>query len=255
MILNYAQKANGMFVLSRKQIEEIAGMFLREYDPASLARPGAVDVEWLAEECLYLSVEHKLLAHDDSILGLTVFEDVAGVPCLDEDFKSSTVDLAAGTVLIHTWLKAWENYYRRRFTLAHEVAHWILHRSFHSPCNQKFQFRTGGRFPLSNAYVACRAAAIEGGSHELVTEYDWEEWQANSLAASILMPADVFNLEATALFRQCGHNGLGSSSVRDHIWVVAELSSKFEVSKQAVEIRLGQLGLNRRDSEFKSFRN
>ena len=62
---------------------------------------------------------------------------------------------------------------KRRFTLAHECAHQIL-----------FQLDADDR------KIAChkRPEVRKKGSRVLRTQEDWNEWQANSLGAAILMP-------------------------------------------------------------------
>ena len=62
---------------------------------------------------------------------------------------------------------------KRRFTLAHECAHQIL-----------FQLDSDDR------KIAChkRPEVRGNGSRVLRTQEDWNEWQANSLGAAILMP-------------------------------------------------------------------
>ena len=243
MELSYPQKSNGMYILRRTHMDDIAREFLREYSPSSLERPAVVDVDLLAEECLFLDVSHKPLTRDESILGMTVFEDVSGVPCFDEHFLPTEIDLPAGSVVIHSWLLSHNNWFRRRFTLAHEISHWILHRSYHSPGKQKYHFRAGPDSLITPPYIACRATVIDGEKFEFVTDYDWEEWQANSLAAAILMPLDMFSEEAKFALRKAGLSILDEKSARERYNIIRELSDKFEVSKKAVEIRLDQAGL------------
>ena len=62
---------------------------------------------------------------------------------------------------------------KRRFTLAHECAHQIL-----------FQLDSDDR------KIAChkRPEVRGNGSRVLRTQEDWNEWQANTLGAAILMP-------------------------------------------------------------------
>ena len=123
MDLHYPQKSNGLYILSRNQIDDIATMALREYMPAVLEYPQPVDIEKIVEDRLFLTVQSRMLSLSGSILGMTVFEDTQAIPCLDERLCSTQIDLPAGTVLIHTSLFERENVKRRRYTLAHEGAH------------------------------------------------------------------------------------------------------------------------------------
>lgn len=246
MELKYPQKQNGMYILSKDQMDDIARMFLQEYLPSALARPVAVDIDWLAEECLYLDVQSKALTHDNSILGIMVFEDIDDLPCLDESLRPSEISAPAGTVLLSSLLSGHSNLSRRRFTLAHETAHWIIHRPFHSPENRQYLCRTQDALP----YIACRSSSIENRRPALETDYDWEEWQADSLAAAILMPKRTFTDAADNFLRESGLAQIAEKqpslksaqpSLKSSL-LISELSGIFKASKAATEIRLKQLG-------------
>jgi len=237
MELGYRQKANGMYILNKYQMDDIAAMLLREYAPSTLEYAQPVDIDALAEEGLFLTVLDKTLGMNNSILGLTAFEDVEGVPCCDEMFRPTTVDLEAGTVLIHSWLRGLQNRGRRRFTVAHECAHWVLHRSYYSPTNQQYTFRTQ-RLP----YIACRAADIERAHPGPKTDEEWIEWQADSLASSLLLPLVPFRQVANRAIYKGGRRYLSGPVDREYIEIIEEIADTFRVSKTAAEIRLKQLG-------------
>jgi Zn-dependent peptidase ImmA (M78 family) len=149
------------------------------------------------------------------------------------------MNLSEGTVVINAALHGTEHQPRRRFTLAHEVSHWILHRSYHSPTNQQYRFRA-----VKNNYVACRESTIESFLDERNTETDWEEWQANALAAAILMPLASFHHKTSQVIRE--HTGssylLDTHSSRDFYRILSQISDTFAVSKSAAKIRMKQLG-------------
>jgi Zn-dependent peptidase ImmA (M78 family) len=100
---------------------------------------------------------------------------------------------------------------RRRFTAAHELAHYLLHRDL---------MDHGSRM---NRHTD-RLYDLNGEAHDTVFK-PHHEVQANRLAAQIVMPAP--------LVRQKHEQGMGS----------AELASEFRVSKAAMDIRLQTLGL------------
>jgi Zn-dependent peptidase ImmA (M78 family) len=98
-----------------------------------------------------------------------------------------------------------EQYGRYRFTLAHELAHWILHRHLY------------------------KGTGIAAATYDTDKHYnDSVEWQANYLAKAILMPVGQLKR---------AFHGMDGSVKRK----VANLASIFEVSKQAMEIRLREL--------------
>lgn len=246
MELHYPQKPNGMFILTSNQIEEIATMVLQEFMPWVLECPQRVDIEQLVADGLYLTIRNQMLGLNNAVLGMTAFEDVTGVPCLDDMYQPIEIDLQGGTIIIHSWLQGYKYRARRRFTIAHEGAHWVLHRSFHSPTNQQFQFRT-----QRQPYIACRSINIECKRHNLISDEDWEEWQADSLAASLLMPLAPFRQIAERLIHDSGRRFLTEGKVtRDYIEIVEEISDLFLVSKTAAEIRMKQLGLLKKEHEL-----
>lgn len=95
---------------------------------------------------------------------------------------------------------------RQRFTIAHELGHYVLHRDRHDQFEDKVLFR-----------------AESGGDFN-------EETQANSFAASILMPEERFREVITEL------NG--------NVQAIAEV---FEVSSLAVSFRARSLGYSIKD--------
>ena len=95
---------------------------------------------------------------------------------------------------------------RRRFTLAHEIAHWVCH----CPPNRPVQL------------ILCRPAQVGVSSGDAI------EREANVFAAELLMPAD----EVTAAM------AVGAG--------VAELATRFGVSDVALAWRLFNLGMAER---------
>lgn len=238
MKLDYGQKSNGMYVLSKKDIEEIATDVLTEYMPFTLQDPLAVDIEHLSEECLFLTIKNRYITHDGNILGVTAFDDVF-MDCLDKTMRPSKAYMDTGTVLLDSSLMRRNQGPRRRFTLSHEASHWILHRSYHSPTNKEYAFR-------QSRYIACRSTNIGQTKHNLNSDHDWEEWQADKLAAALLMPYKPFKYYAGQVLRSIGESyfvdgtGVYARICGDGITQIAE---KFNVSKSAVRIRLKEMGL------------
>lgn len=104
---------------------------------------------------------------------------------------------------------------RQRFTVAHEVGHLALHR--------------GRPLLLDHVRVNFRDANSS-------TATDTEEIQANAFAAEILMPRAMVMAEARRLMAD-PKSTEGS--------IVSDLAQGFDVSDQAMEYRLINLGLRR----------
>ncbi|MCX6592310.1 MAG: ImmA/IrrE family metallo-endopeptidase [Acidobacteria bacterium] len=100
-------------------------------------------------------------------LGLKVWEDdelpvgVSGKICLDSEFGGSS-----GYSVI---VRASDPFVRRRFTVAHEIAHFLLHKD-----------KIG-------------ASLTDDGMYRSRNLSTWEEVEANQLAADILMPMPLIS--------------------------------------------------------------
>lgn len=106
--------------------------------------------------------------------------------------------------------------YRQRFTLAHELGHHHL----------RHQFQPGDHVHVDRGnFISQRGARAAAG-------IDVKEIEANQFAASLLMPEMLLKPRAEAL---------GAPDLWDHD--VEYLAREFDVSEQAMTIRLTALGL------------
>lgn len=103
---------------------------------------------------------------------------------------------------------------RQRFTIAHEIGHFLLHE---------------GRPLIVDRHVRVdrRDASSSMGTKR-------EEVEANAFAAELLMPEEMIRHQFEALAKD--HASLPAERL------VNRLARQFEVSGQAMEIRLGSLG-------------
>ena len=116
------------------------------------------------------------------------------------------IAVKAGTILVEERLCVDRLLGRLRFTCAHELGHWVLH--------QKLYSGTGD------------VAAYEGKT-SLDESYGLVEWQADALATALLMPLPQIKRSFYRL-----------RAGRSHEHLVAEMARTFQVSKQAMRIRL-----------------
>jgi Zn-dependent peptidase ImmA (M78 family) len=143
-----------------------------------------------------------------SHLGLRIVEDDLGA-----DISGALVSNPQGSVVL---VQASHHDNRKRFTIAHEIGHHAL----------RHQFEEGGHVHVDKGnYISLRGRRASEG-------VDPKEIEANWFAASLLMPSSliaesVAKLEVSAL----------------HDQHVEELAREFEVSEQAMTIRLSNLGL------------
>lgn len=122
-------RSNGVPILSHKDIESDAEMFIRDFDPDVLNNPKEVNIEEFAEFYLGLTPEYNNLTHCGLILGRMVFNDSNKVPVYDADAKRAEYIFAGrGTVMIDNTLLTDEH--RFRSTMGHESGHWIYQQSY-----------------------------------------------------------------------------------------------------------------------------
>ena len=120
-------------------------------------------------------------------------------------------------------------YRRFRFSLAHELAHYELHR------------------PL---YEEARIASVRDWQllQDSISEenYTWFEFQANSFAGLVLVPGEELRKQfeaATRAARQAGLSEATLSSEAGKSHIARWLASQFEVSEQVIEKRMEKDGL------------
>jgi hypothetical protein len=113
-----------------------------------------------------------------------------------------------------------EHYFRQRFTMAHELGHYILHRDL---IGEGLDDDTMYRSTPAGNFYNTRIRQVH-------------EAQANSFAANFLMPSDKV-LEEVA---------------KEVVPTVKGLATKFQVSPSAMRWRLKSLGLNISDGSASS---
>lgn len=124
-----------------------------------------------------------------------------------------------GTYVIRT--NGNEHEYRRRFTMAHELGHWVLHRSILDRAggiNDTTMYRTDPTEPLYNSHI------------HLI-----HEQQANSFAANLLMPDQ--------LVRDVWMEESERTNHPEQVPTLTTMHRAFQVSPSAMRWRLRNLGL------------
>lgn len=187
-------------IVDRRSIETRSRMLLEKYCPENLRDFSAIPIERLAEK-LGLDIEYQYLTKfGEDVLGKLVCTDGL-TPYYDMDEQRyMLLEVKADTIIIETRLADKPDQGRYRFTVAHELAHWLLHKS---------------------KIVEGEAAFTENGSSEM-------ERQADFMASALLMPINsvkryFYSLSGKHLRRE------------DYISVMAD---RFGVSRQAMQIRL-----------------
>ena len=198
--------------ISTATLDAIARNTLKQYHPDYLNQPPqATPIEQLVENVFGLRIEYMYLTKSGDELGRMIYDDGYTTRFNQETGNYELVEVATGTVLVDARLLSDPKLYGRfRFTLAHELGHWILHKEFFVGTN-----------------TAAATYGIDAADNSAI------EWQANYLATALLMPAGQVK-------RSFYHLRMQTGGQADE---VSTLASIFEVSKQAMEIRLRELRL------------
>lgn len=220
--------------LSRGDLENIAEMKLRAVYPSNLEYPTPLNVDEFIREHQGLLLKYTYLGVPAyPILGAVIMSDTAEIPACDFKMKPIVLEETRGTVLITTDLSGQNNIPRCRYTKMHESAHWILHQDA--------------------GYTACKR--IERYHVKNKTSQDWMEWQADGLAAALLMPREVFVDYVRRVIRKAGGNANylvqgNRADQRLFYEIIGDVASTFRVSHRAAQIRMIHLGLIKTASAF-----
>nr|WP_321269291.1 ImmA/IrrE family metallo-endopeptidase [uncultured Tolumonas sp.] len=151
------------------------------------------------EHLIALAVEKGLETNPVNISGLAKHLGIAVryEPMQGEESGSLKKDKKTGNWIMT--VNSLHHPHRQRFTIAHEIAHCIRHTANRDSFEDKTFFRNG--------------------------ESNWMEVEANTFAASLLMPKDAFD------------NFIGNVSSK-----VEDIAMHFQVSSHAVRIRAKVLG-------------
>jgi len=215
-----------MMFLSYDNMEIIGQSVLLDYargTRGSISIP--VDINAFAQDYLGLNVLYRKLSDNGRILGLTTYKvAVLALPVAEGNVLCS---IPEDTILLDEELLHDKNRRRRRFTLAHECAHHILAR-----IEKGENFNSDASFGQA---FSCR---------KLKTTDDWREWQANSLAAILLVPKREL---AELIIQWLAPIALSIYKISINSFVqysVKWLADMFDVSLKAMTIRLKGLGFS-----------
>lgn len=205
----------------KERLEKEAERFLMQYCREALEQSQAVPIRQIVEEKMGISlIVDKSLSDDLSVFGETVFMD-SDVDVL-ADGEPEKLHCKAGTILLDPDVLMMRNMGSYNFTLAHEVYHWYAHRAY-----MLLRMENAGQ---ESAVQQCYVYNNDSSR----TPAALAEIQANAVAARILMPRRTVVRKYKELQKKYGTT---------EEMVVADLAIFFEVSRQAMRIRLEELGI------------
>lgn len=138
--------------------------------------PVPVDLEILAFDYLY--AEHDVEVYVDQPLAPENEKDVLGVTYPEKNEIHVDSQLAD------------EHYGRFRFTIAHEIGHWMLHRPLYLDEDGQ---EGGSRQQADEPRIVTLRRDVEESDEE--RDYNPAEWQANFFAIWLLLPDDALRQE------------------------------------------------------------
>ena len=189
-------------------LERIARDVIIAYDPRLYyGSPAAIPIEDIIE-AQGLVLEYQYLRNNGRVLGETIFDDGLTAIYDWENHRYDLLPVKGGTILIDCSLCEEEaSTGRLRFTCAHELGHWLLHKKLYSGTGE-------------GAAMMTEANIIRAQNSTL-------EIQANLLGSILLMTLP----QVKRCFYQL-------QSGRNRQQLVADMAGIFQVSKQAMRIRL-----------------
>ena len=219
--------------LSRTDIERIAEPVIAQYKRSFVPEKHLcynVDPVALAS-MLGLRIDYQYLSEKGKILGMTSADEVC-VTVLDSQRKEVMYFLDGNTILVDRRLReSGKLVGRMNFTTSHEIAHQIIYRLYPELYGP-------------DCRVFCDYRRSERPRKKI---NDWEEWQADSLAAALLLPLDAIQ---DAMFI----HGLGekmkvlSRKYSENNYIrFCEMAEFLGASKSALAFRMEQFGLLERN--------
>ena len=226
-------------IISRDAFENEATKFLEKYYPLALQEPVAVPIRKIAEDMGLSVIEDSLLSSELDIFGLVVFE---GGNIKDKNKNIIIRNAKRGTVLIDPRV-----YYERtlgtvNFTIAHECFHWYRHQPYHALMKM-----LGANDELGKI-IQCSIGSNAKDS-EKWKAVDWMEWQANGVAPRILMPTNTAKIKISELIGKyhIHFDGTDGYLIEE---MISELADFYGLSKQAVKMRIREMGYAKIDGAF-----
>ena len=215
--------------LSKDDIEKIAAKVICQYKVQYVPERCmcyTVDVNVLAE-MLGLKIEYVNITRDGSILGQTSSGRV-WTEIYDDNMNKLFIELDGSTILVDKRLLSSAKIAgRKNFTIAHEISHQIIKRLYPE------MYDTQNR-------IFCDYRRSTKPKKEIV---DWREWQADALAAALLLPLDVLQDSMFVFGLGEKMKMLSRKYSSTNFGFFCEMADYLQVSRTALSYRMEQLGL------------
>ena len=216
--------------LSHDDIERLAVSTLTRFMGELTSREKwvkPINIETLAMHQLGLTLDYTRLDDFGKLPSITTYADTEIK--LRQYLRDAKIAVPANTIVLDEKLRAPAypradtELFKRRFRIAHGCAHQILHRA--APAQE--------RAKMDASYIGRVLSMSEFNSLS-----DWREWQANALAAALLMPGKYLAL----LLRHRRLKFYGNRLNQPDKLALANICDRLKVSQTAMTLRLCQTG-------------
>jgi len=215
------------YTYSAEQLEIKAEKILNNYKNGFfLEKPSPIDVDDFAEFYVKAIIDYANLSDDKKTLGLTCFYE--GIIEVWDEKREKIIKIHSydNTIFLDTDTDLISSNERTRFTIMHECCHIILHkRLYYVGPNQM-----GKKIPYT--------PFVNKGYKEKfnMTESEICEWQANKLAAALLVPRKTLY---RLLQNKLNRNTVNDLNLSDDF--IGSISKYYEVSFEMMRVRLRDL--------------
>ena len=218
-----------MAIFSYEQLDELGEGLIRQYLGRKADSVFCVDIEGFVTDFLCLPLLYRSFAErdtdkigfiSDGITPLLIYERQKIVPTVYDK----------GTIVIEKFLRKETESGRRRFTISHEGAHFVMDRTLPQASFHR-------EYDNERIYTPT----------ELKTLFNFKETQIDRMGAALLMPRFMVRNVAEAYGILNGIPIYGDSVLRaaDHL-LIQEIANEMGASFAAFLIRLRELGLLQR---------
>ena len=224
---------------SRTELNKISEALLKNYyEVNSIRIKEYVDIEAFITDFLKLKIEYVPFAEPDTDKIGFLSDGETPLSVYKNKIITSAV-FPAGTIVVDKYLLQKNETGRRRFTLAHEAAHYILQNAQASEYSSAYHMEFDGERNYSK--------------EELIRLFDAAETQADILAAALLMPKNLIKQSLKKYGLSCPVKIYDNTlfSIADKL-LIHKAAESLKVSFSAFTIRLRELKMleNHSMSEF-----
>lgn len=226
-------------IIPYEKLEDAAAKFLRDNFPEALRVPMRgqspvwVDPTVLANK-MGLTIKSQCIRKDASVFGQIYFDDT------DTEMYDATADIEVPThikgktIVVDPQMYLFRNLGSINNTIVHECVHWHKHRK---------AFKLEQLFNADASHISCEVLG-KADSRISIKSTQYMERQANQLAPRIQMPKEPFTIKAKEYIAYFMREINAKNTVDVMEMVIGALEQDFGVSRQAVKVRLVELGFD-----------